>query len=551
VPVTVLEDFTPYHESSLWRIHRAYYARRGPSVWEDNEVPYEGTSNYAFARQYADVIVALVRALEANGVPGGPAGEVHVLEVGCGPGLFAEHFLDAILDAGGAALAKRVRYVLTDFVEANVRAACQRPRLASAIESGQLVPATFDLSRPEPPCTLDGRAVVERPVAIIANYVACVTPPRVVQGRVIEETDGRATRAWLDLCVRLSHAPRRSAREAEAASTEPPAAPTLDDLIAAAAHDPDGIGVLAECRIEHEWRNVVVTGPDPAGEAEVEVAIMAHLLTATQPVTVCYPRTFLAFASRLADPQAAWGLAPGGAILLGDYTLPELGTRPADSTPDTRVYGDSLNHGLQLAVLDAFAAQRHWDLVRTDETYRAIHHALLSPNRLPTEVRAAFANAFAGREAGVDVIDFAAAARQTNEPAQAIRFFARALALDPRNPDLHYDMASACLRAGRPTRALEHLRRHANLAPDEPRERELQMAQAHQQLGQLNEALRLYQAAVARGPDAAAHAGLAAVYLQQGEPEKARAEVERALALDSDLPLAVELHQRLRRQARR
>ena len=54
-----LEDFVPYDQSVLWRLGQAYYAGRGIAAWTEDDVPFEGTNNAAFARQHADFFAAI------------------------------------------------------------------------------------------------------------------------------------------------------------------------------------------------------------------------------------------------------------------------------------------------------------------------------------------------------------------------------------------------------------------------------------------------------------------------------------------------------------
>ena len=56
----LLEDFVPYDQSLLWRIHHAYFEARGIDAWRQGDIPYSSINSYPMARQHARFCVSLV-----------------------------------------------------------------------------------------------------------------------------------------------------------------------------------------------------------------------------------------------------------------------------------------------------------------------------------------------------------------------------------------------------------------------------------------------------------------------------------------------------------
>src|SRR5689334_22469606 len=115
----VIEPPTPFDRSLLWELHHAYFAERGIGAWKAGDIPFFSTSNAAYATQHARLFQAHVRDLEGAGIvaPGSP---LTVMECAGGVGVFAANFLFALEDHDPA-LAARVTYLFTDYVEKSVR----------------------------------------------------------------------------------------------------------------------------------------------------------------------------------------------------------------------------------------------------------------------------------------------------------------------------------------------------------------------------------------------------------------------------------------------
>jgi tetratricopeptide (TPR) repeat protein/2-polyprenyl-3-methyl-5-hydroxy-6-metoxy-1,4-benzoquinol methylase len=126
-------------------------------------------------------------------------------------------------------------------------------------------------------------------------------------------------------------------------------------------------------------------------------------------------------------------------------------------------------------------------------------------------------------------------ALQAGRPAQAIDVIGRALAVDERMPDCHYNVALALHAVGRLDEGVAHYRRAIALKPD--------YAEAHMNLGnalaqqdKLSDAAACYQRVIALlGSSPAAHYNLANLLARQGRTDEAIAQYRRALALKPDL----------------
>ena len=91
----VFQGFTPLADSLEWELGARYFARRGSLAFfaEHVPVPYAVNNNGTLSRHVAEVLFA---ALTSGNLA--PSGEIVVLELGIGLGLFARYFLDAFRD---------------------------------------------------------------------------------------------------------------------------------------------------------------------------------------------------------------------------------------------------------------------------------------------------------------------------------------------------------------------------------------------------------------------------------------------------------------------
>jgi Flp pilus assembly protein TadD len=133
-------------------------------------------------------------------------------------------------------------------------------------------------------------------------------------------------------------------------------------------------------------------------------------------------------------------------------------------------------------------------------------------------------------------------AYKSGRPVVAIDLLGRALALDDKSPDCHFNMGLALLAAGRLPEAVTHFARAKALKPKYAAELarlvNFTYAHANQALeqGKLAEAIAHYQQTVALKPDfAEAHSNLGVALMAQGRPADAVTAYRRALAINPKL----------------
>ncbi len=161
----------------------------GTRAWSGGTVPHYITSNGWIANAYARVVLGWLRDAAGKGrrrqgcfPPLDPRHPITLLELGCGSGRFAFHFLDRLLDLLDRSSLRRlpVRYVLTDFTEGNLEPLRRHPALQPWIEAGALDFAGYDAAqRGENPGEIrlerSGEVLspdtLRNPLVVIANYV--------------------------------------------------------------------------------------------------------------------------------------------------------------------------------------------------------------------------------------------------------------------------------------------------------------------------------------------------------------------------------------------
>jgi adenylate cyclase len=127
---------------------------------------------------------------------------------------------------------------------------------------------------------------------------------------------------------------------------------------------------------------------------------------------------------------------------------------------------------------------------------------------------------------------------------EAISEVERALALDPNDPTSLYHMGNALTYAGRPKEAIEFLERGMRLDPHNPSRYLIGLGRAHFSMGELEEAVGLYEKALRLNPETAPWAWggcLAAFYALLGRDQEARSMFETIKKEKFDVPGTVNL----------
>ncbi len=193
-----LETAGRLSRSVLWRLQRRFFERRGMAAWSEGIVPHHVTCNPYLARAYGQVILGFMRDWRDQLDPSQP---LYVVELGAGSGRLAFHVLRQLEPMlAGPASGAALRYVMTDFAEANLAAWRAHPQLAPWLDAGRLDLARFDAEHDRAialertgETLAPGR--VANPVIAIANYVFDGLP---LDGFSV--AGGRLHEWWVRLC---------------------------------------------------------------------------------------------------------------------------------------------------------------------------------------------------------------------------------------------------------------------------------------------------------------------------------------------------------------
>jgi hypothetical protein len=195
----VLQDFAPLAESLEWELGGRYLADRGSRAFLSDPVPvpYAVNNSGSLSRQAAEVLLA---ALDSHAV----TGDIFVLEVGIGLGLFARYFLDAFRDrcaSTGRDYYDRLTYVAADSSERMLLDVARRGTFHNH-------PGRYQLRRldaRDPQAWLANDPMLsrggDRPfVAVFLNYLLDCLPTTVL--RIEPETTKGGESHLSRLCVR-------------------------------------------------------------------------------------------------------------------------------------------------------------------------------------------------------------------------------------------------------------------------------------------------------------------------------------------------------------
>jgi tetratricopeptide (TPR) repeat protein len=529
----VLEDFVPYDESAAWQIHDAYYAERGIAAWTGGDIPFAASSNSGIARQHARLFVDLVRELGETGALAADD-PVHVLEVGSGAGTFALNFVDALAHGcgpAGRAIAGRLRYVLSDYSPRNLEEATAHPGLARLVAAGTVVPALFDLRKPEALAIPGARSRKTRLAAVLANYICCVSPQKVIR---------RAGGALLEKHVRLSVA---VADKAEGKSV----ARALTRIGRAALPPPE---LLERIKATYEWRPLDL---ERAFASPIHRGVVLDFVASLGEATINYPWSFLDLVRGL-RPR----VLPGGLFLVADFGNP--GRSDAQGPTNDRVpvrYGLSLTHDVDFGVFDVFAAREGLGIVRTGNGLLDLQTvALVNSPEVTASFGASFERTHVRCENGQALLDLSAAAQALADASrfhEAARLYERCVRIAPRSPQVIHRFGQAFLATDvRTPETLERLARRLRLGRrldlTGKHDFDTLLASVYLRQGEAERARRLLVRSLARKESAAKHATLALAHESLGDRERAYRSLIRALELEPEGEAADTTREKLVRQ---
>jgi tetratricopeptide (TPR) repeat protein len=106
----VIEDFRPLCESLEWSLSEAFWQTAGLRGFLRNEVPYSVNNSGSLSAQAAELLFA-------NCLEFAPAGNIAILEIGAGTGLFARYLLDEFREMcrqRGADFYERLTFFVSD-----------------------------------------------------------------------------------------------------------------------------------------------------------------------------------------------------------------------------------------------------------------------------------------------------------------------------------------------------------------------------------------------------------------------------------------------------
>ncbi|KDO25408.1 hypothetical protein SPRG_09350 [Saprolegnia parasitica CBS 223.65] len=170
-----IEPFTPFSSCHLWRLMSSFYERQGVESWAQGIVPHFITSNTFIAKRYVQVFLAYLRDAASALDPTQP---LYLIELGTGSGKFSFYFVQWLheMEAILPFPLKQIRYIMTDFTDANLKFWTTHPALAPYVASGLLDFAIFDATADTSlhliaAKTTIAAATLANPMCVIANYL--------------------------------------------------------------------------------------------------------------------------------------------------------------------------------------------------------------------------------------------------------------------------------------------------------------------------------------------------------------------------------------------
>jgi tetratricopeptide (TPR) repeat protein len=508
----VVQEFVPLAQSLEWELGQQYLRQRGNKAFlsDASPVPFVVNNDGSLSRNAADVFFASLLAAEQAGRLDG---ELYVLELGIGVGLFARYFLDCFQD-----LCRRHRkdyydrltYIAADKSERMLHDVLRHGVLAS--HPGRYRVRQIDALRPDEllPQDIGLRDAGGRPLrAVFLNYLLDCLPATVLQ------VEGEQAR---QLCVRTC-----VARNVRLADYTDLTAPQLRDR--AKSDDPRAKDELLEVyglfASEYDYQPVDVRTL-PYGEFALDFCRrMTRRLLHSYGAIQCLEKLLNL-------------LAAGGFILVNDYGQTQLSR---DDEFEHQRFSLATFVGVNFPLLKAYFGDgnRCQYVEPSAGEGRGIHSRLLGPD-LPREVVLRFHERFddTAYQRQQEPIQKARACAKAGRFELAAGSYREALHLQPRNWVLLNEVSLFLTFSLRDPKAGADVAKVAlGLNPTCSADLWCTLGDALYEAGRTAEARSAYEQALAvNGSDVRARYNLAWVHTREKDYPAALQRLAEALALD-------------------
>ncbi|UCD93804.1 MAG: SAM-dependent methyltransferase [Candidatus Zixiibacteriota bacterium] len=169
----ILEQDKRLSESLIWHLQENFFDKQGINSWRDGIVPHYITSNAFIADAYARVVFGFLR----DCTPPDRSRPVYIVELGCGHGRFAFHFLKKFKDLHSRSPLKETpfKYIMSDTSERNIEFWRTHEKFQPYLEEGLLDFARFDPARGQELKLMHGGETlsaesIAHPMVFISNY---------------------------------------------------------------------------------------------------------------------------------------------------------------------------------------------------------------------------------------------------------------------------------------------------------------------------------------------------------------------------------------------
>lgn len=351
----VVEGFRPFTESVEWRLSELYWMTQGTRGFMEDQIPYLVTSGGVLAQDAAELLFA--SCLDAR-----TEGELVVLELCAGSGLFARQFVDSFrrkCAAAGLDYHQRLTYYATDRSRETV---AQWKKMGVFANSG-VTPAWCDARRPAEVETADGPVTLEKIRTAICNYGLDSLPAAVVR---------KGEQGPEELCVR-THLTMDDARIREYGS---PTAAKIRELLEAG--DTEVLNCAKLLELEAAFR-----------PCEREYPMLQEAL-ALYPDE---PRLILNYGAMECLRQLDGMLEPGGFVFFSDYGVLAQGEPSWHSNPQR--FGPSMAVGLHFPLIGEAVRAMGADLLVPESDSLSKLHTRVMLRGAAQETRTTFAELFA------------------------------------------------------------------------------------------------------------------------------------------------------------